>query len=75
MQFLQIGFESIRLSNYGKKNFANFIVLSPACRGDEGRSLRSRHQSNVSYMRERLFEAGVDAQHTPSHIIPIHVKK
>ncbi len=48
------------------------LLLLPA-RSQEGRDLRSRHQANVSYLRSRLFEAGVAAQHTPSHIIPIHV--
>ena len=42
-------------------------------KSDEGRDLRARHKANVSYLRERLFDVGVAAQHTPSHIIPIHV--
>jgi len=42
-------------------------------RSDEGRSLRQRHGHNVRYLRNKLFEAGVAAVHTPSHIIPIHV--
>ena len=42
-------------------------------RSDEGRRLRHDHKANVSYLREKLFDAGVAAQHTPSHIIPIHV--
>ena len=42
-------------------------------RSDEGRHLRAAHKANVSYLREKLFEAGVAALHTPSHIIPIHV--
>ena len=42
-------------------------------RSDEGRELRQRHGRNVRYLRNKLFEAGVAAVHTPSHIIPIHV--
>ena len=42
-------------------------------RSDEGRDLRKRHGENVRYLRQKLFDAGVAAQHTPSHIIPIHV--
>ncbi len=42
-------------------------------RGDEGRSLRRQHGENVRYLRSKLFEVGVAAVHTPSHIIPIHV--
>ena len=44
-------------------------------RSDEGRALRQRHGDNVRYLRNRLFEAGVAAVHTPSHIIPIHVSE
>jgi 5-aminolevulinate synthase len=44
-------------------------------RSDEGRVLRERHGKNVRYLRSKLFEAGVGAIHTPSHIIPIHVRK
>ena len=40
---------------------------------DEGRCLRAAHKANVSYLREKLFDLGIAAQHTPSHIIPIHV--
>ena len=42
---------------------------------DEGRALRAQHQANVRYLRAKLFEAGVSAQHTPSHIIPVHVSE
>ena len=42
-------------------------------KSDEGRRLRSVHKANVSYLREKLFDLGIAAQHTPSHIIPIHV--
>merc|ERR1712200_148812 len=38
-----------------------------------GRSLRAEHQENVAYLREELRNAGVSVQHTPSHIIPVHV--
>lgn len=44
-------------------------------RGEEGRQLRARHKANVSYLRNKLFEAGIAAQHTPSHIIPVHVRR
>jgi len=42
-------------------------------KSNEGRQLRAGHQANVSYMREKLFDLGIAAKHTPSHIIPIHV--
>ena len=42
-------------------------------RSDEGRELRARHGENVQYLRSKLFELGVAAEHTPSHIIPVHV--
>jgi len=42
-------------------------------RSGEGRELRSRHQSNVEYLRANLLAAGVSVEHTPSHIIPVHV--
>merc|ERR1711962_1806138 len=42
-------------------------------RSDEGRQLRAQHKNNVTYLREKLFDVGVAALHTPSHIIPIHV--
>merc|ERR1711953_1612206 len=42
-------------------------------RSDEGRQLRAQHKNNVTYLREKLFDVGVAAMHTPSHIIPIHV--
>ena len=42
-------------------------------RSQEGRDLRAAHKANVSYLREKLFDVGVAARHTPSHIIPIHV--
>merc|ERR1711963_13026 len=42
-------------------------------KSNEGRQLRAGHQANVTYMREKLFDLGIAAEHTPSHIIPIHV--
>ncbi|XP_052678690.1 5-aminolevulinate synthase, erythroid-specific, mitochondrial-like isoform X4 [Crassostrea angulata] len=42
-------------------------------RGEEGKHLREKHQSNVRYLRQNLIEAGIPAIHSPSHIIPIHV--
>ncbi|GAB1608592.1 5-aminolevulinate synthase, nonspecific, mitochondrial-like isoform X1 [Argonauta hians] len=42
-------------------------------KSDEGRELRSKHQSNVKYLRNRLLEIGIPAVRCPSHIIPIHV--
>ncbi|XP_076468796.1 5-aminolevulinate synthase, erythroid-specific, mitochondrial-like [Babylonia areolata] len=40
---------------------------------EEGRELRRKQRANVSYIREKLVEAGIPAMHSPSHIIPIHV--
>jgi len=42
-------------------------------RGEEGRGLRSRHQFSVRYLRAALQGVGVSVEHTPSHIIPVHV--
>jgi len=42
-------------------------------RSEEGRMLRTKHRENVDYLRKRLFAAGVSVEHTPSHIIPVHV--
>lgn len=42
-------------------------------RSEEGRQLRARHQCNVAYLRTKLQEAGVSVEHTPSHILPVHV--
>jgi len=42
-------------------------------RSEEGRELRSRHKANVEYLRANLLAAGVSVEHTPSHIIPVHV--
>jgi len=42
-------------------------------RSDEGRMLRAKHRENVDYLRKQLSAAGVSVEHTPSHIIPVHV--
>eukprot|EP00092_Neocalanus_flemingeri_P023840 GFUD01025865.1.p1 GENE.GFUD01025865.1~~GFUD01025865.1.p1 ORF type:complete len:533 (-),score=146.48 GFUD01025865.1:151-1749(-) len=42
-------------------------------RSEEGRMLRARHRANVDYLRRKLMDAGVSVEHTPSHIIPVHV--
>jgi len=42
-------------------------------RSEEGRSLRALHQANVAYLRNNLLKAGVSVEHTPSHILPVHV--
>ena len=42
-------------------------------RSEEGRILRAAHKANVSYLREKLFDLGLSVEHTPSHIIPVHV--
>lgn len=39
----------------------------------EGRELRAKHQRMVQYLRTALMDAGLPVEHTPSHIIPIHV--
>jgi 5-aminolevulinate synthase len=38
---------------------------------EEGRELRSRHQENVRYLRNKLKSEGFPVEHTPSHIIPV----
>jgi len=42
-------------------------------RSEEGRMLRAKHRANVDYLRNKLVAAGVSVEHTPSHIIPVHV--
>jgi len=42
-------------------------------RSEEGRMLRAKHRANVDYLRNKLVSAGVSVEHTPSHIIPVHV--
>jgi len=49
------------------------IASIKVLRSEEGRSLRSRHQFNVRYLRACLQAAGVSVEHTPSHILPVHV--
>ena len=53
--------------------FFPFIASIKILKSDEGRRLRWAHKANVSYLRGKLFDSGIAAQHTPSHIIPIHV--
>jgi 5-aminolevulinate synthase len=38
---------------------------------EEGRELRTRHQANVRYLRNKLKSEGFPVEHTPSHIIPV----
>merc|ERR1719315_896903 len=42
-------------------------------RSEEGRTLRAKHTHNVQYLRQKLVNAGLSVEHTPSHIIPVHV--
>ena len=42
---------------------------------DEGRSLRRKQQENVRELRSKLIDAGLPVMMSPSHIIPIHVKR
>jgi len=42
-------------------------------RSDEGRDLRAKHQYNVKYLRQKLMNAGISVEHTPSHIIPVFI--
>jgi 5-aminolevulinate synthase len=42
-------------------------------KSEEGRQLRATHQSNVKYLRNRLMNAGISVEHTPSHIIPVFI--
>ncbi|XP_025404714.1 5-aminolevulinate synthase, erythroid-specific, mitochondrial [Sipha flava] len=39
----------------------------------EGRLLRTKHQKNVQYLRQKLYDAGLPVESTPSHIIPIKI--
>lgn len=41
---------------------------------DEGRQLRQKHQDNVRYLRNKLVNAGLPVEITPSHIIPVKVR-
>ena len=42
-------------------------------KSEEGRRLRSKHQSVVRGLRQDLLDAGIPVLMCPSHIIPIHV--
>ncbi|EEB14392.1 5-aminolevulinate synthase, nonspecific, putative [Pediculus humanus corporis] len=42
-------------------------------RSYEGAVLREMHQQNVRLLRNKLQEAGLPLEHTPSHIIPIRL--
>merc|ERR1712025_1009295 len=42
-------------------------------RSEEGRGLRAKHKANVDYLRQKLLDSGLPVEHTPSHIIPVHV--
>lgn len=42
-------------------------------KGEEGRSLRRKHQRNVKLLRQMLMDSGLPVVHCPSHIIPIRV--
>ena len=42
-------------------------------RSEEGRALRAQHKANVDYLRQKLLSSGLPVEHTPSHIIPVHV--
>lgn len=42
-------------------------------RSEEGRMLRASHRANVDYLRQKMMSAGLSVEHTPSHIIPVHV--
>ena len=41
--------------------------------GEEGRQLRSKQQSVVHTLRNKLVSAGLPVVYAPSHIIPVHV--
>ncbi|GLH14297.1 uncharacterized protein GBIM_18662 [Gryllus bimaculatus] len=42
-------------------------------RSSEGQNLRKTHQENVRYLRQKLLDAGLPVEKTPSHIIPIKI--
>jgi len=50
------------------------MITVQVLRSSEGRELRAKHQDNVRYLRGKLLEAGLPVIHTPSHIIPVHVR-
>lgn len=43
-------------------------------KGEEGRSLRRKHQRNVKLLRQMLMDSGLPVVHCPSHIIPVRVR-
>ncbi|KAL4655839.1 5-aminolevulinate synthase, nonspecific, mitochondrial-like [Arapaima gigas] len=43
-------------------------------KGEEGRTLRLRHQRNVKLLRRMLMDEGLPVMNSPSHIIPIRVR-
>ncbi|XP_041836480.1 5-aminolevulinate synthase, nonspecific, mitochondrial [Melanotaenia boesemani] len=42
-------------------------------KGEEGRTLRLKHQRNVKLLRQMLMDSGLPVVHCPSHIIPVRV--
>ncbi|XP_008280312.1 5-aminolevulinate synthase, non-specific, mitochondrial [Stegastes partitus] len=42
-------------------------------KGEEGRTLRRKHQRNVKLLRQMLMDSGLPVVHCPSHIIPVRV--
>lgn len=44
-------------------------------KGEEGRTLRLKHQRNVKLLRQMLMNSGLPVVHCPSHIIPVRVIK
>lgn len=42
-------------------------------KGEEGRTLRRKHQRNVQLLRQMLMDEGLPVVHCPSHIIPLRV--
>ena len=54
-------------------NVAGALASVQLLKSDVGRSLRQRHQKNVSMMQRLLLAANLPIEHCPSHIIPIKV--
>lgn len=44
-------------------------------KGEEGRSLRLKHQRNVKLLRQMLMDSGLPVTSCPSHIIPVRVRQ
>lgn len=42
-------------------------------KSEEGRTLRRKHQRNVTLLRQMLMDSGLPVIHCPSHIIPVRV--